>query len=138
MIDGWGSPEAWQRAMTLEWMTRIAAVTQRKRPLLFEGQMRLAFLREGLAAAGVANFHVVLVDCDDATPARRLTLLDGDAYTTPKQEARFGFWPFVVRRRVKERTTIAWWGIGRRLNLGADEGRGALQCREHVKLAIGN
>ena len=72
MIDGWGSTEAWQRAMTLEWMMRIAAMAPRKRPVLFEGQMRLAFLREGLSAAGVTNFHIILVDCDDATRARRL------------------------------------------------------------------
>jgi chloramphenicol 3-O-phosphotransferase len=77
MIDGWGSPEVWQRATTLEWMTRIAAMTPRKRAVLFEGQMRLAFLREGLAASGVTDFHIVLVDCDDATRARRLATSRG-------------------------------------------------------------
>jgi predicted ATPase len=42
MAAGWGSAEAWQRAMTLNWMARIAAVRTTRRAL-FEGQMRLAF-----------------------------------------------------------------------------------------------
>ena len=40
--------------------------------MLFEGQMRLAFVREGLLAAGIADFSLMLVDCDDETRARRL------------------------------------------------------------------
>jgi dephospho-CoA kinase len=72
-LAGWGSGEAWQRAMTLSWMTRIAAMSSQNRPVLFEGQMRLAFVREGLLAAGIANARVILVDCDDATRTHRLT-----------------------------------------------------------------
>jgi hypothetical protein len=72
MAADWGSGEAWQRAMSLEWMVRIAAMRGQTRPVLFEGQMRLAFLREGLTAAGIVDFHVVLVDCDDATRVHRL------------------------------------------------------------------
>jgi adenylate kinase family enzyme len=74
MVSGWGSGEAWQRAMTLEWMTRIADKGDPGGAVLFEGQTRLAFLREALDSAGLANAHVILVDCDDATRARRLTL----------------------------------------------------------------
>ena len=61
----------WQRAMTLEWMARIA----RERgalPVLFEGQMRLAFITEALAAAGIAEARILLVHCDDVTRAHRL------------------------------------------------------------------
>jgi hypothetical protein len=72
MVAGWGSGEAWQRAMTIEWMARIAALSGQKRPVLFEGQTRLTFLREGMLAAGIVDFHVILVDCDDVTRARRL------------------------------------------------------------------
>lgn len=72
----WGSEGAWQRAMTLNWMdriaARIAAVRGGHRPVLFEGQMRLAFVREGLLAAGITDARVILVDCDDATRTRRL------------------------------------------------------------------
>lgn len=71
----WG-PESepgggWQRAMTVGWLARIA----RERdglPILFEGQMRLSFITEGLATAGIAEARIVLVDCDDATRTHRL------------------------------------------------------------------
>lgn len=53
--------------MTLTWMATIAAMRVEHRPVLFEGQMRLAFVREGLLAAGIADARVILVDCDDAT-----------------------------------------------------------------------
>jgi len=68
----WGPNGAWQRAMTLHWMDRIAAMRGGHRPVLFEGQMRLAFVREGLLAAGLTEARVILVDCYDATRIRRL------------------------------------------------------------------
>jgi shikimate kinase len=74
MIARWGSGEAWQRAMTLEWMRRLAEPSSRKRPVLFEGQMRFSFIREGLRAANIADALVVLVDCDDETRKHRLTV----------------------------------------------------------------
>jgi hypothetical protein len=68
---GWGSGGAWQRAMTIEWLARIKQheVTL---PVLFEGQMRLSFISEGLASAGIAGARIVLVHCDDATRMHRL------------------------------------------------------------------
>jgi hypothetical protein len=74
MISGWGSTEAWQRAMTVEWMARISEMRGLDRPVLFEGQMRLAFVREGLSLAGVVGARVILVDCDDMTRKHRLML----------------------------------------------------------------
>ena len=73
MVAGWGSPEGWQRAKVFEWITRISAMRELDRPVLFEGQMRLAFLREALASAGILAARIVLVDCDDATRTHRLT-----------------------------------------------------------------
>ncbi|MBR1088623.1 hypothetical protein JQ621_14220 [Bradyrhizobium manausense] len=70
-IAGWGSGEGWQRAMTIEWLTRIAREGDAL-PILFEGQMRLAFIKEGLATAGIREALVVLVHCDDATRTHRL------------------------------------------------------------------
>ena len=72
MLAGWGSLEAWQQAMTLEWMVRIAAKKDLRRPVLFEGQMRLAFVQEGLSSAGLTGARIILVDCDDTTRALRL------------------------------------------------------------------
>jgi hypothetical protein len=74
MIARWGSGEAWQRAMTLEWMGRLSGLSPRNRPVVFEGQMRLSFIREGLDAANIPNAAVILVDCDDETRKLRLRL----------------------------------------------------------------
>jgi RNase adaptor protein for sRNA GlmZ degradation len=73
MVAGWGSPEGWQRTKVFEWITRISGMHELDRPVLFEGQMRLAFLRDALASVGILGARIVLVDCDDATRMRRLT-----------------------------------------------------------------
>jgi hypothetical protein len=70
-IAGWGSGEGWQRAMTIEWLVKITKEPQ-PLPILFEGQMRLEFIKEGLAIAGIGEASVILVDCDDATRTHRL------------------------------------------------------------------
>jgi hypothetical protein len=70
----YGSPEAWQRAMTLQWIARIQPILSGDRPVLFEGQMRIAFLQEALSAQQVSGAHIVLVDCDDAVRTERLHL----------------------------------------------------------------
>jgi dephospho-CoA kinase len=72
MDAGWGSAEAWQRAATLRWMSRIASIDRSTHAVLFEGQTRLTFLREGLLAAGITDAHLILVDCSDATRTERL------------------------------------------------------------------
>ncbi|MCP3381821.1 AAA family ATPase [Bradyrhizobium sp. CCGUVB4N] len=68
---GSGPGGGWQRAMTIEWLNRIAQ-ERGSLPILFEGQMRLSFIAEGLATAGIAEARVVLVHCDDATRTQRL------------------------------------------------------------------
>jgi len=68
----WGPEEAWQRAMTFEWMGRISRMAELNHPVLFEGQMRLAFVRESLSSVGLTGARIILVDCDDATRAYRL------------------------------------------------------------------
>lgn len=66
-----GPGSGWQRAMTIEWLSRIAR-ERGSLPVLFEGQMRLSFIAEGLAIAGIADARIVLVHCDDTTRTRRL------------------------------------------------------------------
>ena len=63
---------AWQRAMTLRWFERIAPVVATGATVLFEGQMRLAFIHEALTTFGIENARVLCVECDDATRAQRL------------------------------------------------------------------
>jgi chloramphenicol 3-O-phosphotransferase len=67
-----GSGEAWQRAMTHQWTVRIASAPHSGRRALLEGQMRLSFVVEAAAAAGVTDYELVLVDCDDSTRTARL------------------------------------------------------------------
>lgn len=72
MIADHGSGEAWQRAMTLWWLEDIAVRLRNGGSILFEGQTRASFLAEAAAAAGVTDYRLILIDCDDATRARRL------------------------------------------------------------------
>src|SRR6516164_9524850 len=44
---------AWQRAMTLQWLKRIAPLVAAGQTVLFEGQMRIAFIHEALAASAI-------------------------------------------------------------------------------------
>src|SRR5579863_1212413 len=39
---------AWQRAMTFRWLERIAPMLNQGKMVLFEGQMRIAYIREAL------------------------------------------------------------------------------------------
>jgi adenylate kinase family enzyme len=73
MVREHGSAEAWQRAMTFNWMTKLAKRLHSGGRILFEGQMRLSFVREASDAAGIKDYIVMLVDCDDVTRTRRLT-----------------------------------------------------------------
>jgi len=73
MIAEFGSPEEWQRAKTIEWMANIATMPRLRPNVVFEGQARIAFLNEAIAAADLRDHRIVLVDCDDVTRQRRLT-----------------------------------------------------------------
>jgi energy-coupling factor transporter ATP-binding protein EcfA2 len=72
MIRQHGTGEAWQRAMTIEWMRQLASETEAGLPMLFEGQTRFSFLAEGAAAAGGLAYEPILVDCDDDARSSRL------------------------------------------------------------------
>jgi thymidylate kinase len=74
MIAECGSGEEWQRVKTIEWMAKLAPRTRSGSGLLFEGQTRLSFLAQGAKAAGRLPYWPVLVDCDDETRSRRLSL----------------------------------------------------------------
>jgi hypothetical protein len=63
---------AWQRAMTLRWVSRIRPILKRGTSVLLEGQMRIAFVKEALAQNQISSAHIVLLDCGDTTRAERL------------------------------------------------------------------
>jgi GTPase SAR1 family protein len=74
MQSEFGGAEAWQRTMTLRSLERIKPALSSGRPMLFEGQMRIAFIHDALAAQAISNARVILIDCDDATRTARLHL----------------------------------------------------------------
>src|ERR1700733_1456836 len=74
MTAEYGSGEGWQRTKTIEWMAKLAPLSRSGRGLLFEGQTRLSFLAEGAEVAGGPVYLPILVDCDDKTRSRRLSL----------------------------------------------------------------
>jgi hypothetical protein len=74
MIAEYGSGEGWQRAKTIEWMAKLAPLSKSGCGLLFEGQTRLSFLADGAEAAGGPAYLPILVDCDDETRSKRLSL----------------------------------------------------------------
>ena len=61
------------RAMTLEWFDRIAKVLAAGQPVLFEGQMRIAFVQEAMQTHGIEHARIICVECDDSTRTNRLT-----------------------------------------------------------------
>lgn len=74
MIHEFGSVEGWQKAPTFEWMTRLSPLLTEGRSILFEGQSRLSFLTEAAGQAGIKSYACILVDCDDETRTRRLSI----------------------------------------------------------------
>jgi hypothetical protein len=72
-VGDYGPGGGWQRAMTMEWMQRIAPLLNSGKVVLFEGQMRIAFIEEAIAASGITNARIVLIDCSDSVRAARLT-----------------------------------------------------------------
>jgi adenylate kinase family enzyme len=95
MIAEFGSGEAWQRAKTIEWMAKLASLSRSGRGLLFEGQTRLCFLTEGAEAAGGPAYLPILVDCDDETRSRRLSLERDQPELA--NEAMMNWAPFATR-----------------------------------------
>ncbi|GLR48071.1 hypothetical protein [Sphingomonas astaxanthinifaciens] len=71
MVGGWGSGEAWQQAMTDQWIERLASHDPQV-PILLEGQMRIAFIRKALLRQPHFDARILLIDCDDSTRDHRL------------------------------------------------------------------
>ncbi|MFA1624623.1 AAA family ATPase [Rhizobium mongolense] len=74
MVSKFGSVEGWQKAAIFEWMSRIAEPVAQGRSVLFEGQSRLSFVVEAAAHAGIVAYSTILLDCDDETRIRRLSI----------------------------------------------------------------
>jgi hypothetical protein len=90
---------AWQRAMTMEWIKRIAPSVNEGRAVLFEGQMRIAFICEALDAVAIAGARIVLLDCDDAS--RRMRLIHPRQQPELANESMMG-WAAFLRQEAQQ------------------------------------
>lgn len=70
----YGREGEWQRRTTLQWVERIKPILDTGVSVLFEGQMRIAFITEALASSQIDKARIILVDCDDETREARLRL----------------------------------------------------------------
>jgi chloramphenicol 3-O-phosphotransferase len=95
MIEDYGSPEAWQRVNTFEWLARLAGESGN---VLFEGQARIGFLVDAAAAAGLSSYTIVLVDCDDETRRKRLA---GERHQPELAHSAMFEWAGYLRREAQ-------------------------------------
>jgi hypothetical protein len=73
MAKEFGSPSAWQKIKTFEWIDRLMHEYNDER-IFFEGQMNLQFIHEGFAKHEFKNYHIVLLDCNEDEMRSSLTL----------------------------------------------------------------
>jgi shikimate kinase len=99
MVAEFGSTEEWQRAKTVEWMVKLAPVAKSGRKVLFEGQTRVSFLADGATAAGQLTYLPILVDCDEETRSKRLTIDRGQPELANESMMN---WARFLRREAKD------------------------------------
>jgi len=78
MIAEFGSGEAWQRAKTHEWISRL--IEEDKTLVIFEGQYNPHFAAEALARFEVENWAMAVVTCEQAIWEQRLRGPRGQAF----------------------------------------------------------
>ncbi len=67
----YGSPSAWQKAKTYEWIDTLISKYNNKK-VFFEGQVNLEFIQKGFRKHDFTDYQIILVDCNEAEMARRL------------------------------------------------------------------
>ena len=72
MQRDFGSPPAWQKAKTFEWIGQLVNDYQSEK-IFFEGQVNLQFIVEGFAKHNFENYQIFLVDCSEKEMECRLT-----------------------------------------------------------------
>lgn len=72
MTRRFGGPDAWQAWATQEWVSRLCENADGVTVAVLDGQVRPSLARAVLAAAGVRNAEIVLVDCAPAVRNARL------------------------------------------------------------------
>lgn len=73
MARDYGSGEAWQAAMTDQWVRRLAENPDDARVMVLDGQVRPSVLYEAFERYEVQRSEVILIDCGRAVRETRLT-----------------------------------------------------------------
>ena len=66
MIQQYGSPSEWQRAMTDRWVDKLITEHTDKKLIILEGQVNLQFIEEACKRHNFKNYRIMLIHCDDA------------------------------------------------------------------------
>ncbi len=73
MVRDYGSPSAWQKAKTVEWIEiLIRKAAKNTTSIIFEGQMNLDFIIEGFKEHKFTEYKIILIDCEAGEIKRRL------------------------------------------------------------------
>lgn len=74
MINQYGGPSEWQRAMTERWVDKLLSEYKDKKLIFLEGQVNLMFFEEACKKHNFTNYKTILIHCDDAIRHERLRL----------------------------------------------------------------
>ncbi|MEO8295607.1 MAG: AAA family ATPase [Gemmatimonadota bacterium] len=72
MVADYGSGEAWQRAMTRQWVSRLRVKADNVGIVVLDGQVRPSFVEEAFQSEGITRGMIVLVECGQEIRNRRL------------------------------------------------------------------
>lgn len=72
MIQDYGSPRAWQEAMTQHWVNIILTNYYDKALIILEGQVNFDFIEEACKKNNFKNYSMILVHCNDVVRHERL------------------------------------------------------------------
>lgn len=71
MNQRYGSPSAWQEAMTYQWIERL--IHDDHECIFFEGQVNLKFIQNGFSKHNFTDYKIILLDCSAEVMTYRLT-----------------------------------------------------------------
>lgn len=74
MVEKYGSPAEWQKAMTHFWIEKLIKEYNDKKLLIIEGQVNLSFIIVAFKNIGFTKFKTILVHCDNLTRHHRLQM----------------------------------------------------------------
>lgn len=72
MIEKYGSPTEWQKAMTHFWIEKLVKEYDDKKLLIIEGQVNLSFIVTAFTDIHFKKYKIILVHCDNSVRHVRL------------------------------------------------------------------